>query len=384
MRKLAPLAERAAAQGVHIYHLNIGQPDLATPDAIMESVRRFDSSVLSYAPSHGLHETVDAWLAYYANIGVRLEPDQLLVTSGGSEAVLFALMAIADPGDEVIVFEPTYANYFGFARMACVSMVPVAARPEDGYHLPPRQEIEARLTPRTKGILFTTPGNPTGTVYSQDELKTLSDIAAEHGLFLLSDETYREIVFEGPRNSSMLKIGRTAEQTILLDSVSKRFSATGARIGCVASPHAGVMDGVMRFAQARLAVATVEQRAVIPLLRNARLYTDSLAAVYQRRRDVVYSALERMPGVHVRRPEGAFYIFAVLPIDDADRFAHWLLEDFRIDGETLMIAPGDGFYLTPGRGKHEVRFAFVLEEAALERAMTILREALRVYPGAEG
>jgi aspartate aminotransferase len=212
----------------------------------------------------------------------------------------------------------------------------------------------------------------------------LSDIAAQHGLFLLSDETYREIVFEGPRDSSMLKIERTADRTIVLDSVSKRFSATGARIGCIASRHAGVMDGVMRFAQARLAVSTVEQRAVIPLLRNARAYTDSLAAVYRRRRDVVYSELEGMPGVRVRRPEGAFYIFAVLPIDDADRFAHWLLTDFRLDGETVMIAPGDGFYLTPGRGKQEARFAFVLEETALERAMTILREALRVYPGAEG
>jgi aspartate aminotransferase len=290
-------------------------------------------------------------------------------------------MAVADPGDEVIVFEPTYANYFGFACMASVKVVAIAARPEDGYHLPPVSEIEARITPRTRAILLTSPGNPTGTVYSYKELETLSQIAARHGLFLIADETYREIVFEGPRDMSMMKVAATAGQTILVDSLSKRFSATGARIGCIAGHHRGVMDGVLRFAQARLAVSTVEQRAVAPLLRDPQVYTDMLADVYKWRRDVVYGALEKMPGVLVRRPEGAFYIFAVLPIDDCERFASWLLTDFRLDGETVMVAPGEGFYLTPGMGRQEVRFAFVLEEKALERAMIILREALAAYPG---
>jgi aspartate aminotransferase len=293
-------------------------------------------------------------------------------------------MAVADPGEEVIVFEPTYANYFGFARMACVNLKAVPTRPEEGYHLPPREEIEARITPRTRAFLFATPGNPTGTVYSYRELEMLSDIAVRHGLFLISDETYREIVFEGPRDMSTMKVEAAAGQTILVDSVSKRFSATGARIGCVASRHRGVMDGMLRFAQARLAAPTVEQRAVIPLLRQPDLYIGELVEEYRRRRDVVYGALEAMPGVLVRRPEGAFYIFAVLPIDDGERFAQWLLTDFRLDGETLMIAPGDGFYATEGMGKQEVRFAFVLEEEALKRAMTILREALRAYPGSEG
>lgn len=385
IRKLTPLADRARAEGVRIYHLNIGQPDLAIPDALREGIRQYNSHMLPYAPSHGIAETVSAWQEYYAHIGVELEPSQLLVTTGGSEALLFAMMAIADPGDEIVVFEPTYANYFGFARMTSVTIVPVPLRPETGYHLPAREEIEARITPRTRALLFTTPGNPTGTVFSYDELDLLAEIGARHGLFLVSDETYREIVFEGDRDMSMFKVSpRTAEQTIVVDSVSKRFSATGARIGCLSSRHPGVMEGVLRFAQARLCAPTLEQRAIAPLLRNSRAYTDPLADIYRRRRDVLYNGLISIPGVQMRRPEGAFYIFAVLPIDDGERFASWLLSEFRLDGETLMITPGDGFYYTAGMGKKEVRFACVLEEKALTRAITILREALSVYPGARG
>lgn len=384
MRKLAPLAEHTASEGVHIYHLNIGQPDIAIPPAILETIHRYNSTILPYAPSHGLGETLDAWRVYYGQLGVSLERNEVLVTSGGSEAISFALMAVADPGDEVIVFEPSYANYFGFARMAAVTMVPVPMRAGDGYHLPPAGEIETRITPRTRAILFTNPGNPTGTVFSYGELDTLSDIAARHGLFLISDETYREIVFEGPRDMSMLKVSRTVGQTIVVDSLSKRFSVTGARIGALVSRHPEVMSGVLRFAQARLASPTLEQLAVVPLLREPREYTDALAEIYKGRRDVVYSALQEMPGVMVLRPEGAFYILATLPIDDGERFARWLLTDFRVDGETVMIAPGEGFYVTPGMGKKEARFAFVLEEEALKRAMTVLGEALRVYPGREG
>ncbi len=384
IRKLTPLADRARDEGVHIYHLNIGQPDLLAPEALMAGIRDYRSGLLPYAPSAGLDDTVAAWQAYYEQIGLDLDRSELLVTLGGSEAVLFALMAIADPGDEVIVFEPTYANYFGFAVMSSVGIAPIALRSEDGYHLPAPEEIESRITPRTRAILFCTPGNPTGTVYTPSELEMLSDIAERHSLFLISDETYREIVFEGPRDTSMLKLARTAGRTIVVDSVSKRFGATGARIGCLASRHPGVMEGVLRFAQARLSAPTVEQRAVIPLLHDPRPYTDPLAEIYRSRRDVVYAHLRDIEGVQVRRPEGAFYIFAVLPIDDGERFASWLLTDFRLDGETLMISPGDGFYLTPGRGTQEVRFAYVLEEPALERAMTILREALRVYPGRTG
>lgn len=381
IRKLTPLATRARAEGVQIYHLNIGQPDILTPSVLMDGIRRYEELLLPYAPSQGLPETVSAWQRYYANLGIELEESQILVTTGGSEALLFAMMAVADPGDEIVVFEPTYANYFGFARMTSIDMVPVTLSGQDGYHLPPAADIEACITPRTRALLFTTPGNPTGTVYSYAELEMLSDLAARHGLFLISDETYREIVFSGPRDMSMLKVAATAEQTILVDSVSKRFSATGARIGCVATPHAGVMEGMMRFAQARLAAPTVEQQAVIPLLRDSQRYTDPLVDTYRGRRDVIFRALQAIPGARARRPEGAFYILAELPIDDGERFASWLLTDFRWDGETVMISPGDGFYLTPGLGRQEVRFAFVLEEEALERAMNILREALRVYPG---
>ncbi len=384
IRKLSPLAERAKADRVGIYHLNIGQPDLSTPSILMDGIRQYDSLLLPYAPSQGLPETVAAWQTYYAQLGLELAPNQLLVTTGGSEALLFAMMAVADPGDEILVFEPTYANYFGFAVMTSIGMVPVTLRGEDGYHLPPTAEIERRITPRTRAILFTTPGNPTGTVFSYDELEMLADIAARHGIFLISDETYREIVFEGPRDMSTLKIDVVAEQTIVVDSVSKRFSATGARIGCIASRHPDVMEGVLRFAQARLSAPTVEQRAVVPMLCNPRTYTDELVEIYRGRRDVTYRALQEIPGGHVRRPEGAFYIFATLPIDDGERFASWLLTDFRLNGETLMVSPGDGFYVSAGMGQQEVRFAYVLEEPALERAMTILHEALRVYPGARG
>ncbi len=384
IRKLTPLADRAKAEGARVYHLNIGQPDLLAPESLLAGIRRYESAILPYAPSQGIRETVLAWQAYYVQLGIDLEPNQLLVTTGGSEALLFAMMAVADPGDEIIVLEPTYANYLGFAEMTSVSIVPVTLHPDDGYHLPSAAEIESRITPRTRALLFTTPGNPTGTVFSYQELELLSDIAAHHGLFLISDETYREIVFDGPRDMSMLKVRGTAGQTIIVDSVSKRFSATGARIGCLASPHPGVMDGVLRFAQARLSAPTVEQLALIPLLHDSRTYTDPLVEIYRRRCDVVYGALQSTPGVKVRRPEGAFYILAVLPIDDGERFASWLLTDFRRDGETLMISPGDGFSVTPGMGKQEIRFAFVLEEEALTRAMTILREALRAYPGTRG
>ncbi|MGH2444294.1 MAG: aminotransferase class I/II-fold pyridoxal phosphate-dependent enzyme, partial [Chloroflexota bacterium] len=234
--------------------------------------------------------------------------------------------------------------------------------------------------PRTRALLFTTPGNPTGAVYSYDELRVLTDVATRHDLFLISDETYREIVFDGPRDMSTVKVPGAAERTIIADSVSKRFSATGARIGCIASRHEGIMEGVNRFAQARLSAPTVEQRALIPLLLDSQRYTDPLRDIYRGRRDVVFAALQSMPGVQVRLPEGAFYMLATLPIDDGERFASWLLTDFRLDGETLMIAPGDGFYLTPGIGKNEVRFALVLKEEALQRAMTILGAALRAYP----
>jgi aspartate aminotransferase len=383
VRMLMPLANRAIAEGVKIYHLNIGQPDLPTPPAIMDRIHDFTGMQLAYAPSQGLSETVDAWRTYYGNVGLEVETDDLLVTSGGSEAILFALMAVADPGDEIIVFDPSYANYFGFARMACVNPVPVVTRAEDGFHLPSAIEIESKITSRTRAILFASPGNPTGTLYSYDELDILSEIAVRHGLFLISDETYREIVYNGPRNMSTLKIARSADQTIVVDSVSKRFSATGARIGCVICRHAAAMEGMNRFAQARLSSPSVEQYAVVPLLQNSHSYTTELAAEYRRRRDTVCGTLQDMRGVYSRPPEGAFYIQAVLPIDDGVRFASWLLSDFRSGSETVMIAPGDGFYATPGLGKREARIAFVLDATSLHRAMMILNEALVAYPGAQ-
>jgi len=380
IRKLTPLADRAKAQGVHIYHLNIGQPDILTPAALMRGIREYDAPILPYAPSQGLSETIDAWREYYAHHGIELERNQLLVTTGGSEALLFGMMAVADPGDEIIVFEPTYANYFGFAGMSSIHIVPVAVKPEEGYHLPPVEQIEQRITPRTRALLFCSPENPTGTVYSYDELEVLSDIALRHGLFLISDETYREIVFDGPRDMSMMKVAATAGQTIVVDSVSKRFSATGMRVGCLISRNHEVTTAALRMAMARLSTPTIEQMAVVPLLENPTAYTTWLRGVYQSRRDATYTAVRAIPGVSVARPEGAFYVMIQLPVPDSQAFARWLLTDFERDGETVMVAPGPGFYVGKGRGASEVRLAFVLAEEHLRRAIPLLEEALAAYP----
>lgn len=382
VRKLTPLAVAARARGIHIYHLNIGQPDLATPAPILERIRNYDAPLVPYAPSLGLPETIAAWSAYYTAVGLAVEPDELVVTAGGSEALSFAFMAVADPGDRILAFEPTYANYFGFAVVAGVDVDVVSLSGDDGYHLPSEAMIEAHITPRTRAIVIANPNNPTGTVYSRDELRMLLEIGLRHGLFIIADETYRELVFDDLCYTDMLALDGGEDCVIVADSASKRFSATGLRVGCLVSRNAQVMDAVGRFAQARLAGPTVEQRAVVPMLLNSRPYTDELRALYQRRRDVVVDALEQVPNARYRRPTGAFYIMVGLPVDDCDTFARWLLTDFDLEGETVMIAPGAGFYLNPGLGRSEARLAYVLDEPDLARSVEILAEALRLYPGA--
>lgn len=379
IRSLAPLAAETAARGITIYHVNIGQPDLPAPPAILAAIKPPADGIIPYAPSHGQPETVKAWRRYYATLGFDLEPRDVLVTTGGGEAIGFVMLAVTDPDDEILILDPTYASYLGYAASGNVTLVPVPSDPP-GYRLPPAAEIEASITPRTRAIVLISPGNPTGTVYTRDEIQTIMDLAARHGIFVISDETYRELVFDGRKHVSALEFPDMRESIILVDSVSKRFSATGLRVGCIVSKNADVMAACLRLAMARLSSPTVEQLAAVPLLENPEAYTRWLCGEYERRRDAAFAALQQIPGVSVAKPEGAFYVMAGLPVPDAGAFSRWLLTDFERDGETVMVAPGAGFYVTPGLGTHEVRIAYVLAEDRLRRAVDLLGAALAVYP----
>jgi aspartate aminotransferase len=385
VRKLTPLAVQARARGVKIYHVNIGQPDIPIPAPMLEAIQSFHAETLGYAPSRGMTETIDAWRQYYGTFGFDVPVEQVLVTTGGSEALWFAFMAVADHGDEILFFEPTYANYFGFTASTGIHPVAISLDPEDGFHLPPHGVIEAHLSPRTRAICIANPNNPTGTVYDRRELEMLVDVALSNGLFIIADETYRELVFDGLEHVGLLEFTDSldvAEKVIIVDSVSKRFSATGARVGCLVSRNLQIMDATGRFAQARLSSPTVEQLAVVPMLSNPTPYTNWLRGVYQDRRDAVFQRVSATPNISCRKPSGAFYIMVTLPIADCDDFAKWLLTDFESNGETIMIAPGAGFYFTPDLGKNLARIAYVLREEHLVRAVDILQEALACYPGA--
>lgn len=379
IRGLAPLAAETAARGVHIYHVNIGQPDLAVPPGILRAIKPPLNGIVPYAPSQGQPETVLAWCRYYATLGFDLTPQDVLVTTGGGEAIGFAMMAIADPGDEILIFDPTYASYLGFAAIGNIALVPITA-PAPDYHLPPADEIEGYITARTRAIVVVNPNNPTGTVYTRDELAVVMDLARRHGLFVIADETYRELVFDGREHVGAFSFPAMEEFVIVVDSVSKRFSATGMRVGCLISKNHEVTAAALRMAMARLSTPTIEQLAVVPLLENPTEYTTWLRGVYESRRDATYTALGRIPGVSVARPEGAFYVMIQLPVPDSQAFSRWLLTDFERDGETVMVAPGAGFYVGKNRGTSEVRLAYVLAEEHLERAIHLLEEALSVYP----
>lgn len=381
IRRLAPFAVAARKAGKIVHPLNIGQPDIPTPQVILERLRGWPETNVAYGPSQGLPEFLAALRAYYAGIGVDLATEEIFVTTAGSEAILFTLGALCDPGDQVLVFEPFYTNYNGFATMLGVTPVPVTTRAEDGYHLPARAAIEAKIGPRTRAILICSPNNPTGTVYTDAEIDMLAAICRERGLTLVADEVYREFVYDGGRHRSALTLPGMERQVVVVDSVSKRYSLCGARIGNIVSRDPEFMAAIMRFGQARLCPPSVEQFACTALTEVPASYIAGVNAEYQKRRDMVYAALSAMPGVLVRKPEGAFYICARLPVDDANAFAEWLLEDFELGGETVMVAPADGFYATPGLGRDEVRIAYVLEVPVLERAMKCLAAALVAYPG---
>jgi aspartate aminotransferase len=375
-----PFANAAVARGIRIHHLNIGQPDFATPEPIRAAITGFAQQTMAYAPSQGLPEAIAAWAAYYRQAcGVEIPAEQLLVTAGGSEAIVFAMLAVADSGDEILVFDPSYTNYCGFAAMASVTLRSLMLQPANGYALPPAATIAAAITPRTRAILLCNPSNPTGAVYGERDVRLLLDVAEQHGIALIVDEVYRELVFDGLPQTSVLAIPGAMERTVLVDSVSKRFNACGARVGCLSSANEAIMGAVLRFAQARLSAAAVEQLALVPLLSDPLPYTTTLAAAYERRRDAVLAALSALPCITHSRPQGAFYLILGLPVADGEDFARWMLEHFSLDGETVMVAPLEGFYVAPGHGTSAVRLAFVLDEERLARAVRILGEGLEAY-----
>jgi len=379
MRKFHPYAVAARASGKQIYHLNIGQPDIETPAVAFQALSDFSQKVLEYAPSPGIPELIDAVRRYYRRLNVELDEGDVLITTGGSEALQIALNCILDEGDEIVIPEPFYPNYSTFVYTAGAAIRPIPTTPEEGYFYADRARVEAAITPRTRAVLITNPGNPTGVVLRPEECRMLADVARDRGLFLVVDEVYREFVYGGEEMTSFAQFGDISENLILIDSVSKRFSACGARIGALISRNRELMGHAIKYCQARLSVATLDQVAAAALYSLPADYFDAIREEYHRRRDTVVRKLHEIPGVVCLCPEGAFYLMAKLPVDDADKFQQWLLTDFSDHGDTVMFAPGQPFYATPGRGVDEIRIAYVLKQADLERAMDLLALGLRAY-----
>jgi aspartate aminotransferase len=379
IRKLAPLADAAKARGTRVLHLNIGQPDIETPACIRERLKQLDHRVLEYSPSSGTPEFIRSLERYYERrLGLRLAPNQILATTGGSEAILFSFMACANEGDDVIVVEPYYANYKAFATMAGLNLVPVLSRGRDGFHLPPLPVWERALTPRTRMVILCNPSNPTGTVYTREELDMVARFCREHGLFLISDEVYREFVYDDRRAISALELPDMDDLAIVVDSLSKRYSACGIRLGALVTRNAEIYDACLRMAQGRLSPPGLAQFIAVGAETLGEEYTRDVVAEYRRRRDVLYEGLRTIPGVELQPPEGAFYCMPRLPVADAEDFCIWLLSEFEHEGATVMLAPASGFYASP-LGKSEVRIAYVLNEDDLRRAIEVLRVALERY-----
>lgn len=379
IRKLAPYAVAAKKSGKKIYHLNIGQPDILTPPAFMETVTNYSEKVLAYSPSEGIPELIQSIIQYYKGYEIDFEENEILITNGGSEALQFSIIAIADAGDEILVPEPFYANYNSFCSAVDVNIVPVTCRAEEGFHLPPKSYIEGLINPKTKAIMVSHPGNPTGVVYTKEEVKLLCEIALEHNLFIISDEVYREFVYDGLEFFSFANVKETEDRVVIIDSISKRFSACGARIGCIASKNKQLIAQILKLCQSRLCAPTLMQIGAIQLYNTQENYFKSVNKEYEKRRDIIYQSLNNIPNVICRKPTGAFYVIAKLPIEDAEDFSIFLLKDFSINNETVMLAPAKGFYSTPGLGNDEVRIAYILKEEDLISAMEILNKGLIQY-----
>ncbi|MFZ5965785.1 MAG: pyridoxal phosphate-dependent aminotransferase [Bacillota bacterium] len=380
IRKLVPYAENAKKEGKKVYHLNIGQPDIETPENFMNAIKSFDEKVLKYTFSQGIPELIDALITYYKKYDMHFEKDEVLITNGGSEALLFALIAVCDDGDEILVPEPFYTNYNGFSTAVGVNVVPITTEATKGFHLPSKSKIEKRITPKTKAILLSNPGNPTGVVYTKEEIAAISAIAAQHNLFVIADEVYREFVYDNLQYKSFGNVKEIEDRVIIVDSASKRFSACGARIGAVLCKNKDLMKQILKLCQGRLCCPTLEQIGSVELYNVTDDYFKSVLVEYQKRRDIVYNALKEIPGVICEKPTGAFYVIVKLPVVDAEEFVIWLLKDFHVDNETVMMAPAEGFYATPGLGKDEARIAYILNEHDLTKAMYILKIALEQYP----
>ena len=379
MRKFHPYAVAAEAKGKKIYHLNIGQPDVETPHQFFDAIKEFNQPVLEYAASPGMPVLIDAIQKYYDNLDMHFDKSEILITTGGSEALSIVLQCILDDGDEILIPEPFYPNYNTMVRTCGASIHPIPTCPEEGYHYADRQKIEAEINEHTRAIMCTNPGNPTGTVLTPEEMRMMVDIAKEHGLFIIGDEAYREFVYAGEPLQSLGEFEDAAENVIVIDTVSKRFSACGARIGCLISRNKELMAHAMKYAQCRLCVPTIDQVASAALYDVGPAYFAAVRDEYKRRRDTVMRKLKEIPGVVCECPKGAFYAMAALPVDDAEKFQIWLLEHFDDHGDTVMFAPGGGFYATPGKGINEIRIAYVLKQADLERAMDLLALGIQAY-----
>ncbi|WP_417867044.1 pyridoxal phosphate-dependent aminotransferase [Xanthomarina gelatinilytica] len=379
IRKLVPYAEMAYKQGKTVYHLNIGQPDIKTPEIALDAVKVHSLDILAYTRSEGSDEYRNKIANYYSQHDIHVSKDNIIVTTGGSEALLFAFGSVMDTDDEIIIPEPFYANYNGFSTASGVNIVPVISKIEDNFALPPIEEFEKLITPKTKAILICNPGNPTGYLYSKEEIKKLASIVKKHDLFLISDEVYREFTYDGVQHYSIMQEEDIAEHAIMIDSVSKRYSMCGARIGCLVSKNKAVIATALKFAQARLSPPTLAQIASEAALQTPQSYFDGVIEEYVARRNTLINELEKIEGVKVAKPKGAFYCIVELPVKNSDDFAQWLLESFDVNGETVMVAPAAGFYSTPGVGLNQIRIAYVLNQDSLKKAVNILKEALKVY-----
>lgn len=381
IRKLTPFADKAKLEGKKVYHLNIGQPDIATPDGMLNAIKNIDFKVWAYTPSEGTLSYRKKLVNYYNKLGYNISPENIIVTVGGSEAITIAMMACLDPGDEVIIPEPFYANYNGFACESDIVVKPILSYIDNGFALPPISEFEKLITDKTKAIIICNPNNPTGYLYSADELNALKELALKYDLYIFSDEAYREFCYDGREFISPMHLEGIDDNVIVMDTVSKRYSACGARLGCMITKNKAVIAAGLKFAQARLSPGMVEQIAGEAAVDTPDSYFEAVNTEYTHRRDILVNALNKMDGVFCPNPGGAFYVVAKLPIDNADKFCQWMLESFSHDNQTVMMAPATGFYSTKGAGSNEVRMAYVLNTTDLQNAMTCLEEALKVYPG---
>jgi aspartate aminotransferase len=379
IRKLVPFAEKAKKRGVKVYHLNIGQPDIKTPTKALDAVKNNELQILAYAPSEGSEQFRNKLVNYYKKHHIEVDSDNIVVTTGGSEALLFTIGSIADPGDEIIIPEPFYANYNGFSTASGVKVVPVTSKIEDNFSLPKIEEFEKLITKKTKAILICNPGNPTGYLYSEEEIQKLKRIVLKHDLFLIADEVYREFTYDGLEHTSIMSLKGLEQHAIIIDSVSKRYSMCGARIGCIVSKNDTFIKTTLKFAQARLSPPTYALIASEAALETPQKYFDEVKEEYVARRNTLISELQKIKGIKVTSPKGAFYCVAELPIKDSDHFAQWILEEFHYNNETVMIAPASGFYSTEGKGKNQVRIAYVLNKKDLIKSVNILAKALKKY-----